>query len=468
MFSFCIQFLLSPICCRIAAAAVPVPRDLSLPLPLDQHTLEIILVALFLLHIVFVNLMVGGSILTLLFESLGLNWPKFDSVARRIAHTITVNKSLAVVLGVGPLLAINLLYTIHFYSANALTGHAWIAVVPLVIIAFLLTYLHKYTWDRWTGRNKRYHLIVGGSATFLFLCIPLIFLANVNLMLFPQKWTAIQGFFSSLSVGNVFPRYFHFLSASLAVTGLFLAGWFGRKSFPIEEYLPEFTRAQLRRLFYRVTLGFTIAQIAFGPLLFMTLPMGGVTLNLLLVISGGVLVALFAVSVLWKEINAPDRSIGRLYPVLWGLLGLTVVFMATGRHIYREACLQPHRELVEARTDTFRSIEEATWMRIRAGLGAGEAMASGPTGKSVFRNCAACHAVDKVLAGPALTEVYSIYADNPDGIITWAMAPGKKRDQFAPMPSFAHLGEDQLRLVAEYILEIAGPPESREFELAPR
>jgi len=47
---------------------------------------------------------------------------RYDALAQRIGATITVNKSLAVVLGVGPLLCINLLYTLYFYSANALTG----------------------------------------------------------------------------------------------------------------------------------------------------------------------------------------------------------------------------------------------------------------------------------------------------------------------------------------------------------
>ena len=77
---------------------------------------------LFLLHILFVNLMVGGSLLTLAYEIRGLRRPELDQLAREIAATVTVNKSLAVVLGVGPLLAINVLYTLYFYTANSLTG----------------------------------------------------------------------------------------------------------------------------------------------------------------------------------------------------------------------------------------------------------------------------------------------------------------------------------------------------------
>ncbi len=446
---------------------IPVPRDLPIPLPLDSGTLEILLVALFLLHILFVNLMVGGSILTLIFELIGTVLPKYDTLARRIGQTITVNKSLAVVLGVGPLLCINLLYTTHFYTANALTGTAWIMIVPLVAVAFLITYAHKYTWDSWTGPSKKHHIVLGGAATILFLSIPFIFLSNINLMLFPDKWTLIRGFFDSLQIGNVFPRYFHFLTASLAVTGLFVAGWFGRRKYPLESELPDFTRPQIRRLFYRIAFYATAAQVAFGPLLFVTLPSVGISFTLLMLIMTGVAVAAVILGLLWREINSPDDRIGRRFAAVVALFTVLVVFMATGRHAYREECLAAHKQLIADRTAQFNAVELATLMRIEAGLGAGDAMAAGPTGKSVFRNCAACHAVDKVLAGPSLREVYAIYRDNPQGIVDWAKNPGKKRPEFVQMPSMAQLGDDNLALVADYILELgateSGPAEPEQM-----
>lgn len=148
---------------------MPVPRDLELPLPLPETILAILLV-LFLLHTFFVKLMVGGSVLATFFEWYGYKKKreKFGHLALRLAETITVNKSLAVVLGVGPLLCINLLYTIQFYSANALTGHAWILIVPMMIAAFLLSYLHKYTWHVWkSGLLKKLHL---GSVPWPVCC----------------------------------------------------------------------------------------------------------------------------------------------------------------------------------------------------------------------------------------------------------------------------------------------------------
>ncbi|MBU0984777.1 MAG: cytochrome c [candidate division Zixibacteria bacterium] len=445
----------------------PVPRDLSLPLPLNPDDLAIILVVLFLVHIFFVNLMMGGVILSVIFEIVGKYRKEYDQLAYRISETVTANKSLAVVLGVGPLLCISLLYTMHFYAANALTGYAWISVIPLVIIAFLVTYLHKYTWHKWTGPDKNRHIALGVGAVFVFMGIPMIFLANINLMLFPDKWPEIQGFFSSLEVGNVFPRYFHFLMASLALTGLFLAGWFGRKKYALEKNLPGCNRGSVRRIFYRITFYATIAQLAFGPLVFATLPIGGVTTDLFILISLGVAVALLLLALLRLEIRSGDEHIGRHYAWIGLLFTVLVLVMGTGRHMYRESSLMTHKALIADKTVRFKSVEAATQMRLAAGLGTGDALASGPTGKSLFANCAACHAVDKVLAAPSLREVYGIYKDNPQGIIAWAKEPGKKRPEFTPMPSFAHLGDENLQMVADYILQLGAPAAETESSDTP-
>lgn len=437
-----------------ALADLPVPRDLALPLPLDESVLRVGIVLLFLLHILFVNLMVGGSVLTVLFEIVGLELPRYDRLARVVASTVTVNKSLAVVLGVGPLLLMNLLYTSQFYAANALTGHAWLLLVPLVSAAFLLTYLHKYTWDRWTGPRKTRHLLVGLAAALLFLGIPLIFLTNINLMLFPQTWSEVSGFFSSLRVGNVFPRYFHFLCASLAVTGLFLAAWTGRARFPVERLLPGFTRAGLTRHFYRWTFFVSCAQFLFGPFLLFTLPAAGITPAMLSIVIGAALVALLMLLLLWIEIRSADFAIGRLFWLITGLFAIVVLGMGQGRHLYREASLAPHKALIARRTEEFRAVELATQMRLAAGLGAGDALTAAPTGRAIFtRTCGLCHAKDTAIAAPSLVEIAGLYTGNAAGVVAWAKAPSKKRPAYPPMPSFAHLGDEQLALVAAYMLE---------------
>jgi cytochrome c len=430
---------------------VPIPLDLPLPLPAVRSHLEVAIVLTFLLHILFVNLMVGGSVLTFVFQLLGRKHPDYDRLARQIGATITVNKSLAVVLGVGPLLAMNALYTLYFYSANALTGAAWISIVPLVAMAFLVTYAHKYSWDRLSD-HRGLHISIGAVATFLFLAIPFIFLANVNLMLFPDAWPEVAGFLSTVTLPNVLPRYIHFIVASLAVTGLFLAFYFGRKSFPAEEIFETFDRTTLRRRFLALAFGATAVQIIAGPLLLLTLPDRGLGWNLFGVLTLGVAIAGGAAWLLWREMLAHRPGIGIRLPVIAILLGYTVLFMGITRHVYRENALEPHRRLVAQHMQTHRTQLLAAEMREEAGV-TRQAQPDLPPGQKTFQAvCSSCHAPEARRVGPPLNEIRRIYEGKQDQFIAWVRDPGRKREDYPPMPAIK-LTSDQYEAVADYVLE---------------
>lgn len=66
--------------------------------------------------------------------------------------------------------------------------------------------------------------------------------------------------------------------------------------------------------------------------------------------------------------------------------------------------------------------------------------------------CAACHHPTQRVVGPPLAEIRQRYANNPDGIVKWAMNPENKNPQLPPMPSFKFLGEEKLRVLADLIL----------------
>jgi len=326
----------------LAAQTTPFLRDLPLPLPLPAAALAAILVLAFLAHILFVNLLLGGALLTLWAELRGRREARYLGLARAVAATITVNKSLAVVLGVAPLLAINTLYPVFFYPATVLTGRMWISLVPILIAAFLLLYLHKYRWDR-LSRRPALRLGVLGLAVTLLLLVPLVFLTNVNLMLFLERWGGVRGFWSAALLPNVLPRYLHFVCATLAATGLFLVGWMRRAAYPAAERVPGFTRPELLRLGYRLALAASLAQLALGPLNFFTLPWHGVTWELAGIFTAGLAFALAAVHLMGRELRGPDTDVGRRFWTVVALLSITVLFMGWGRHTYRENALAPHR-----------------------------------------------------------------------------------------------------------------------------
>jgi cytochrome c len=86
-------------------------KDVTLPLPVPEWILIVVLILMFLVHILFINLMVGGTILSFFYELKSKQNKNYRILSEEIGKTITVNKSMAVVMGVAPLLAINTLYT---------------------------------------------------------------------------------------------------------------------------------------------------------------------------------------------------------------------------------------------------------------------------------------------------------------------------------------------------------------------
>ena len=435
----------------------PVPNNLPLDLPLPEWLLIGLLVFSFLAHIVFVNLMLGGSLLTLWAQIIGLKNKEYDVLAHEIAKTITVNKSLAVVLGVAPLLSINTLYTLYFYSANALTGLMWIAIIPLVAIAFLLTYLHKYTWHQ-LENNKALHISIMALAVLVFLFVPLIFLTNINLMLFPEKWGTIKGFLSALMLPNVFPRYLHFIFASLAVTGLFLFWYVGRKSYPFEELFKTMTRYDVKKKAYSLTLAASVAQFLMGPLVLITLPSKGIGYNLIIIIFSGAAIALPAMWWMWKSITGPQEEISKHFSKVAIALSVTVLFMGSGRHVYRANALGPHQKLVAAKTKEFQRlsaearlnpVEEKQEVALDSTLG------ELAKGAAIFQqNCSACHKKDVKLVGPPMTEMVSIYHDDVKGLTNWIKRPGKKRLDYPQMPGFPMFSDEDMKELTKYILSI--------------
>jgi cytochrome c len=435
----------------ILLQAVDIGKDIPLPLPLPEWLMVVLLIVSFLAHILFINLMVGGTLLCLFFELLGLKNNDYFKLSKEIAETITVNKSLAIVMGVAPLLIINTLYTKFFYSANALTGLVWIMVIPLVSIALLILYLHKYTYDR-LENNRPLHVALLTLPAAIFLFIPLVFLTNINLMLFPDKWGAVAGFLDALTLPNVFPRYFHFFNASLTVTSLFLFYWLGRKSYPFEEYYKKYSRYDFQKRFYSIAFACSVAQFLFGPVALFTLPNQGLGMDMILTILTGAGIAIIPTWYLWKEITAKPEEIGRYFKRIVALLSVTVLLMGTGRHLYRANALAPHREAMKKNTEAY--LEQVAQAQKQNEAPKEEILEV--SAASIWETkCSVCHAQDIKLVGPPVTEMQQIYASNKAGLIQWIKAPGKKRAGYPQMPGFeGQISDDDLEKLAEYVLQM--------------
>ena len=105
------------------------------------------------LHLLFVLLMLGTALLSLIFflrdllrqPSPSQHWNE------HVAHSHMGLKSLAVVLGVAPLLIMQVSHSHAFFTVTVLFSYSWIAIIPLLITAFLLfdAFAHKLGACAW-------------------------------------------------------------------------------------------------------------------------------------------------------------------------------------------------------------------------------------------------------------------------------------------------------------------------------
>lgn len=429
----------------------PIPRDIPLPLPAPEGLLEILLIVSFLVHIVFVHLMLGGSMFSLVCQIKGLKTPDYEKLAYRIMQTVTVNKSLAVVMGVAPLLIINTLYAPQFYASSALIGDMWMAVIPMVTLAFLLAYAHKFWWNHFVNIPEL-HIGIAALETALFLFIPLIFMTNVNLMLFPEYWPQVKGFFSALLLPNVLQRYLHFISAAVLFSSLFFVWWSGRKTFLQEVQFSELRVIDVRRFFYAFAFGATLVQILTGLVVFVSLPAQGMSWRFTLLLMLGGSSALPAIWWMWQNLTSPGHLLDDNLKRIIACFACAAIIMGIARHDYRENALADHKTAIAEKTANYMAAVKEAGEHAQLDAKDQESNISAP-GESAFnQNCAACHHATLPTVGPALQEIKEIYAGNSAGIVAWTKAPGKKRPGSMQMPGFVQLSDDELTAISQYIL----------------
>lgn len=197
-------------------------HDFLLPLPIPRGFARPLLFGVFSIHLLFVLLMLGTAILAMayfleawLYKRLGeLRWDK------KILRMFLMHKSLAVVFGVGPLLLIQVAFSIPFFSAVVLFSPFWLLIIVFLIFAFL-------SFDSLGHRieTHRYlHLFFGIVAMILLLCVPGFFVAVLVTAENPDKWMDILktgfGFDWRISV-HWFTRYLHVLGASIVFAAAF-------------------------------------------------------------------------------------------------------------------------------------------------------------------------------------------------------------------------------------------------------
>jgi mono/diheme cytochrome c family protein len=243
--------------------------DLFLSLPLPESWLHMLLFVSFGLHLLFVLLMLGTAMLGLTFFIQA--WLSGDGNKQLWNKQVVTShlglKSLAVVLGVAPLLLIQIRYSHAFFTVTGLFSYTWLAVIPLLIFAFLAIDAFGHKIASWPPVP----FLCGVLGVAALMTVPAIFTGALSLMERQESWTdfAARGVGLDASFApHWLLRYLHVLGAAV-VFGAAFHLFFSVKSQP--EKAKRLRAWIFGATLFQVTIGiplvFTVADALNWPVL---------------------------------------------------------------------------------------------------------------------------------------------------------------------------------------------------------
>lgn len=317
-----------------------VPAVDGTPVPAPLWLFQVLLVFTFLLHALFMNLALGGTLLAA-FAQMGARHdgdPRLH-VARRLMGINTYGISMAITTGIAPLLFVQVLYQQYFYSATILVGNVWLLLVGLLMVGYYSVYAYKMRGSNVVARptGTGWLLLAG----LLFFLIAMIHVAVNLLHAQPGLWPQIAGNpWSILGDRTYVPRLLHFVLAALGWSALITAWWATRQARAGKNV--ELNRA-IAAYAWKWVLWTTLLQVVDGLLLTFVLPrevlLGLMETQRLVPLTLSLLFGL-GLLVMVSRVTDPVEKPGLVGGTL-GAMTLTIAVMAIMRHQIRELYLQP-------------------------------------------------------------------------------------------------------------------------------
>ena len=196
--------------------------------PAGVPTYPIIFVGLgvltFALHILFVQMMLGTSVITI-FGAFNTN-PYWRRLAAAMLEVSKISVSVAIVVGVAPLLFVQVVYDPHWYTSNVLSANWVIGFIIILIFAYWAMYFYYFqnskNKDKTVQPKSRWAMLVSLS---LMLVVGFIMHSLTSQILHPELWKewylqngTLDYSGSQLHAYNLW-RFAFFISMAIPVTG---------------------------------------------------------------------------------------------------------------------------------------------------------------------------------------------------------------------------------------------------------
>jgi hypothetical protein len=330
---------------------VVIPGADALPLPAPVWLLKVLLLLTFFLHVVPMNLLLGGSLIALVERLRGGPETPAGRLARRLAKATPAVIAFTVTLGVAPLLFVQALYGHLFYTSSVIMAWPWLLVIPALIVVYYLAYWLSFRGERSGGA-------AGVVAWLLFLGaagIAFVYANNMTLALRPEKWAHLWfrepgGMHGNLYDMTLYPRYLHFFTGAIGVAGLVVA-LVGSRLLRRE---PDDGRHMVRTG-GSWFIAATTMQLAFGFWFLLSLPQEVMLLLLgrhvpaTITLFAAILAAGGAVAAVATALGHPRP--GSRLALAAIALAATLVGMIAVRDVVRDAMLAPHFDVTSLETD---------------------------------------------------------------------------------------------------------------------
>lgn len=310
-------------------------------LPGPPWLFHVLLVFTFFLHLIFMNLTLGGTIMAFVshLRARGRVDDPNGVLAARLTAVNTYAISLAITTGVAPLLFVQVLYQQYFYSGTILLGWSWFALLVLLLIGYYAAYLHKSFRGPWLG-----------VSSVMFFAVAMVHVAVHLVHVQPDQWSAFSvSSWRVLGDPTYWPRLAHFVLAAVTFAALVAAWWAVRRARAGDAVE---TNSRIAATAWQWALWATVLLVVDGFILLALLPKpvllglmrGGLAtlgpLTLAIVLAVGLLVMLARSG---RPVEHPGLVSGTL-----AALTLAVAIMAVTRHQTRVLYLEPSTSRFQA------------------------------------------------------------------------------------------------------------------------
>ena len=349
--------------------------DLLLAKPLPEAWLQGLLFFTFALHLLFVLITLGTAILAVFFL-LDFHWRGRSLellLDRRILRTFMAHKSLAVVLGVAPLLLMQVAFATSFFTAINLLAPDWMFLIALLIFAFLSFDILGHGIESHRG----YHLAIVLVALPALLSVPGILVAVLTTAENSGNWLAIaqNGFrLTGPLAWHWLFRFLHILGASLVVGAAFHYFFTARLDTGRAALLPWFSAGVL-------------LQVPLGLLLYTSLLVKPDPIIQAVLVVG----VMGAALLLWVTFGAVRRRAPLTLKTIIPLLMLVLMAMLLTRQLLQNKQLLPLEKAVMANAREYAQVLQPQVAEAVSAYRAGLSFSYKNPETIYLQSCAFCH-----------------------------------------------------------------------------